>query len=377
MSTRRFPVLLSCVVAGLGLYGCHEGGSSPSPVDPAASSVAIEPQAGVVADGMSEAVIRITLRDAKGKALSGRLAEVSATGTSNGLVQPPPTDAAGETEARLASTVAEVKILTVRAGEGPELAEDAVVLDDQPGVAFVGDAGNLSASLSTLTASALEGITADGLEVVELTVTVRDALGNPVAGQVVELTVSEVGEAPELSAVGEEFVLTQPAGPTDAAGRAVGTLASTLAGELSVGFVINPGPGVIEGAAELELEFVGDPTTITPELSEAVADPPGGVIADGVQSALIHVTVRDTFGNPVEGQTVQLTAGGGASFLTQPPGPTDAAGVATGALASTLAETVAVEVRINPGPEELLLPCLLYTSPSPRDQRGSRMPSSA
>ena len=25
----------------------------------------------------------------------------------------------------------------------------------------------------------------------------------------------------------------------------------------------------------------------------------------------------------------------------------------------------------------LLLPCLLYTSPSPRDQRGSRMPSSA
>ena len=24
-----------------------------------------------------------------------------------------------------------------------------------------------------------------------------------------------------------------------------------------------------------------------------------------------------------------------------------------------------------------LLPCLLYTSPSPRDQRGSRMPSSA
>ena len=27
--------------------------------------------------------------------------------------------------------------------------------------------------------------------------------------------------------------------------------------------------------------------------------------------------------------------------------------------------------------EELVPPCLLYTSPSPRDQRGSRMPSSA
>ena len=28
-------------------------------------------------------------------------------------------------------------------------------------------------------------------------------------------------------------------------------------------------------------------------------------------------------------------------------------------------------------PEIHMLPCLLYTSPSPRDQRGSRMPSSA
>ena len=27
--------------------------------------------------------------------------------------------------------------------------------------------------------------------------------------------------------------------------------------------------------------------------------------------------------------------------------------------------------------DESFLPCLLYTSPSPRDQRGSRMPSSA
>ena len=28
-------------------------------------------------------------------------------------------------------------------------------------------------------------------------------------------------------------------------------------------------------------------------------------------------------------------------------------------------------------PVRLIVPCLLYTSPSPRDQRGSRMPSSA
>ena len=31
----------------------------------------------------------------------------------------------------------------------------------------------------------------------------------------------------------------------------------------------------------------------------------------------------------------------------------------------------------NDGPRQLAKACLLYTSPSPRDQRGSRMPSSA
>ena len=31
----------------------------------------------------------------------------------------------------------------------------------------------------------------------------------------------------------------------------------------------------------------------------------------------------------------------------------------------------------SPIREELAYPCLLYTSPSPRDQRGARMPSSA
>ena len=33
--------------------------------------------------------------------------------------------------------------------------------------------------------------------------------------------------------------------------------------------------------------------------------------------------------------------------------------------------------RINDVERDLSTPCLLYTSPSPRDQRGSRMPSSA
>ena len=53
-------------------------------------------------------------------------------------------------------------------------------------------------------------------------------------------------------------------------------------------------------------------------------------------------------------------------------------GIGEGIVRSFLSEGAKV-VNVNrPGPEgEALAACLLYTSPSPRDQRGSRMPSSA
>ena len=35
------------------------------------------------------------------------------------------------------------------------------------------------------------------------------------------------------------------------------------------------------------------------------------------------------------------------------------------------------QTKFEPGLDEEVIACLLYTSPSPRDQRGSRMPSSA
>ena len=43
-----------------------------------------------------------------------------------------------------------------------------------------------------------------------------------------------------------------------------------------------------------------------------------------------------------------------------------------------LSQTFKIEITTTANESEaLLLDCLLYTSPSPRDQRGSRMPSSA
>ena len=43
----------------------------------------------------------------------------------------------------------------------------------------------------------------------------------------------------------------------------------------------------------------------------------------------------------------------------------------------TIMETVISGLLKIPGLKGCMIACLLYTSPSPRDQRGSRMPSSA
>src|SRR4029077_7921146 len=52
----------------------------------------------------------------------------------------------------------------------------------------------------------------------------------------------------------------------------------------------------------------------------------------GSGTSTITVTAKDANGNPISGATVVLAATGSGNTLTQPTGPTDATGVATGTL---------------------------------------------
>ena len=63
----------------------------------------------------------------------------------------------------------------------------------------------------------------------------------------------------------------------------------------------------------------------------------------------------------------------GVAIVTSGPGATNAV---TG-IADAYMDSVPLVVFTGQVPRELIGNCLLYTSPSPRDQRGSRMPSSA
>src|SRR6058998_2542611 len=102
------------------------------------------------------------------------------------------------------------------------------------------------------------------------------------------------------------------------------------------------------------------PTPVSAALS-TVATAPASITA-GSGSATITVTVKDANGNPISGATVVLSATGSGNTLTQPSGTTDASGVATGTLSSTVAGSKTVSatasgtaitqtasVTVNPG----------------------------
>jgi hypothetical protein len=77
-----------------------------------------------------------------------------------------------------------------------------------------------------------------------------------------------------------------------------------------------------------------------------VAAVPTSIIA-GSATTTITVTAKDAGGNPVSGATVVLSASGTGNTITQPAGPTDANGVATGTLRSTVAGNKTVTATAN------------------------------
>ena len=92
------------------------------------------------------------------------------------------------------------------------------------------------------------------------------------------------------------------------------------------------------------------PVEPDPSRSEISVDRPTGALADGADQVQIRVTVRDSAGAPVSGVVVQLAATGQGNTLLQPAAPSDDAGVATGALRTTVAEGKTVSATLPQGP---------------------------
>jgi hypothetical protein len=161
-----------------------------------------------------------------------------------------------------------------------------------------------------------------------ITVTAKDASGNPVVGMTVL-----------LAATGSGNTLTQPAAATDGNGVATGALSSTVAEGKTVSATVN-GTGLTQTAG---VTVTAGPVAAA---QSTVATTPGIIVVGG-QPATIMVTARDANGNPVSGATVGLAATGSGNTLAQPVGPTNTSGVATGSLGSNISELKTVSATVD------------------------------
>jgi protocatechuate 3,4-dioxygenase beta subunit len=183
--------------------------------------------------------------------------------------------------------------------------------------------GDVSASRSDVAAS--PSSVASGAPST-VTVTARDAGGNPIAGAAVT-----------LSADGTGNTIGQPSSSTNSSGVATGTFSSTGTGLHTISARINNTP-------------IDDKATVTvaaPPVSgtRSTVDADPGSIAAGA-TGTITVTALDAAGNPVPGANVTLSVAGGDGTFGS-PGPTNASGVTTATFRATHVGDHAISARIN------------------------------
>ena len=287
---------------------------TPGAVSAALSTVAAAP--GTIVAGVGTSTITVTARDANGNAIPGLAVVLAATGTGNALTQPALVgDANGVATGTFATTVAELKIISATI--------DAVAITQTAGVAAT--PGAISAAQSTVAVAPASVVAGVGSTTV--TVTARDPNGNRIPGLAVV-----------LAATGAGNTLTQPSTVTDSNGVATGTLASTVTGTKVVS-------ATIDAIAVAQTASV----TVTPGAISAalstVAAAPGSIVA-GTATSTITVTARDVNGNLIPGLSVVLAATGTGNTLAQPFVVTDATGVATGTIASTITGTKSITATV-------------------------------
>jgi hypothetical protein len=192
-------------------------------------------------------------------------------------------------------------------------------------------AGSFSPSVSTVAAIPAT-VVANGVDTTVVTVTVKDAQGNPISGAGVTLEVS-----------GTSNTIRQPAGVTGLDGVAVGSVKSTKA----EGKDITAKVGGVEVSTKPHVTFA--PGLFSPGGSDVQVDKTSAT-ADGVDPITVTVYVRDAYGNGISGRTVSIAATGSGNIFVQPAGTTDQNGMAVATLRSTVAEPKTISATANGSP---------------------------
>ena len=180
------------------------------------------------------------------------------------------------------------------------------------------------AGLSTIVAAPTL-VAADGVAETAITVTVRNAAGDPLSGKTVEV-LADAGDA----------VVAPTSEVTDGAGVAVfaavnDTIESGITFTAAIpADVVTVGPSNAVNFYDELLSDAGESTIVVAPTSQ---------IADGVQTVTITVTVRNAGGGPLSGKTVTAAADLGDAVVLPSSDDTDGAGVAVFAATNVTIES--------------------------------------
>ncbi|HHL7556401.1 TPA: inverse autotransporter adhesin IatC, partial [Escherichia coli] len=261
-----------------------------------------------VADGSTANTLQVRVTDAFGNALNGQTVSVLAD---NGATTAPmvTTQPDGTVEISVTSQTAGVSTVTASINSSSLIRN----------VTFVADVRTAQiASLEVMQDNAI----ADGAMANTLRVRVTDAFGNALAGQTVSVLADN-------SATTAPTVITEPDGTVEI------SVTSQTAGTSTVTASIN------NSSLSQNVTFVADVRTA--KIADLVVIKDGSV-ADGATANTLQVKVTDAFGNALNGQTVSVMAGNGATVtptvITGPDGTVEISATSQTAGISTVTVTI-------------------------------------
>jgi hypothetical protein len=187
-----------------------------------------------------------------------------------------------------------------QSGTGYTLVPSAGTLTGPASAVFAISAASVSATQSALVAVPSSIAASTGTSLATLTVTARDAFGNPISGAAVNLACCSDGGKTGNA-------LTQPGAPTDANGVTTGSLSSSAAGLKTVTASIS-GVTVQQTAA----------VTVTPGPVAAIVftGQPSTTAAGAPIAPAVTVSARDALGNTVTSFTGNVTVAIGTNLVS-------------------------------------------------------------
>jgi adhesin/invasin len=291
------------------------------PVSAGVSTASASPSS-VLANGSAISTVTVTLKDANGNVVTGKTVSLGQGGGSSTIAPASAvTSSSGVATFTVKSTVAESVTYTATD------TTDSIAVTQQPGVTFT--PGAVTAAQSTVAAS-LGSVVADNAATSTITVTLKDADGNVVAGKTVAL-----GQGAGSSTISPASTVT------DGSGQAVFTVENPVAE--SVVYTATDTTDSVTVTQTASVNFVPGAASLT---NSTITAAPTSIAADGSSTSTVTVRLEDALNNDLTGSAGIVALSTTRGTLSSVTDHGDGAYTAT-LTSSTVAGTATVSGTLN------------------------------